>query len=431
MASETPTRTRAHALARRATRVRRAQAVAAAMVLALAAADAVRAQESPRELVLCAIAALCALGLAAMALRQLAVAPPATEDGGGFGPSPRQGAAHLALLESQLDQAPVALWWLTQGQVAPLNNAARRLVAPGGAANADDLLAQLKDSAAAPQRQVLTLASERGPERFLLASRTLLVDGAESRLLVQMPIESELEAETLKAWRQLVHVLTHEIMNSLTPIASLSRTAHELLDERRARGASDAARRQAPDAAVDDDLAVALEAIARRAEALASFVADYRRVSDWPEPQLAAVELAPLFARLERLVAADWRLRGGAARFDVQPATLTLMADAGQLEQALLNLLHNAAQATAATSDPQVSVTARLVRGGRLAIAVRDNGPGVPHGIEQDIFMPFFTTREHGTGIGLAVVRNLVQGMGGSLRHVKPASGGASFVLSF
>ena len=420
MASDSPARARGLALAQRATRVRRAQAAAAAGVLAVAAGAGVRTLESPRELALCVIAALCAAAWMAVALRRLAVAAPAAEDDAGFGPQPRLGAAHFALLESQLDQAPVALWWLAQGQVAPLNNAARRLVAPGGAADAARLLAQLQDGAGAAQRQVLTLDSERGPERFLLASRTLLVDGAESRLLAQMPIESELEAETLKAWRQLVHVLTHEIMNSLTPIASLSRTAHELLDERRGRGDT-----------VDDDLAVALEAIARRAEALATFVADYRRVSDWPEPQLAAVELAPLFARLERLVAADWHLRGGTARFEVQPATLTLMADAGQLEQALLNLLHNAAQATAGTPDPSVTVSARLVRGGRLAIAVRDNGPGVPHGMENDIFMPFFTTREHGSGIGLAVVRNLVQGMGGSLRHVKPASGGASFVLSF
>ena len=148
-------------------------------------------------------------------------------------------------------------------------------------------------------------------------------------------------------------------------------------------------------------------------------------------PALAAVELAPLFARVERLVAADWAARGGVARFEVTPPTLTLMADGGQLEQALLNLLSNAAHATARVAAPSVLVSARLIRGGRLAIEVRDNGPGVPHGLERDIFMPFFSTREHGSGIGLAVVRNLVQGMGGSVRHVKPASGGAAFVMSF
>ncbi len=108
------------------------------------------------------------------------------------------------------------------------------------------------------------------------------------------------------------------------------------------------------------------------------------------------------------------------------------MAQRGQRRhRELLNLLSNAAHATARVAEPTVEVSARLIRGRRLAIEVRDNGPGVPHGLEHDIFTPFFSTREHGSGIGLAVVRNLVQGMGGSVRHVKPARGGAAFVLAF
>jgi signal transduction histidine kinase len=411
----------------RATRRRRAQAGVAALLLAGAAACAARALDSPRVLVVCAIVAIMAVGLGIAALRRLAVSSPAPAADPGL--PRRDDAWRAALLESQLDQAPVALWWQSGGGVAPLNNAARRLVAPGGAGVPGELLDQLRDAGALPRRQLLTFESERGPERCLVAARTMVVDGHEARLLALMPVESELEAETLKAWRQLVHVLTHEIMNSLTPIASLSRTAQELL-------ADSATPTPSPDPRVpasgdDGDLAVALEAIARRAESLAAFVAGYRRVSDWPEPALAAVALAPLFARLERLAGADWRARGGTARFAVEPTTLTLMADEGQLEQALLNLLKNAAQATAGTDAPAVAVTARLIRGGRLAIEVRDNGPGVPTGLEHDIFMPFFSTREDGSGIGLAVVRNLVLGMGGSVRHVKPASGGAAFVLSF
>ena len=405
--------------AARVTRRRRARVGVAALVLATAAGVAGHAPDSPRVLVACAIAALAALAWGHAALARLGAATPAPEaDDLAFGRDQRARAAQAALLQEQLDQAPVALWWQRGTDVEPLNNAARRLVAPGGAAAPADLLARLRDVPSTQRRQLFAFDGERGPERCLLAVRDVLADGAEARLLALMPVESELEAETLKAWRQLVHVLTHEIMNSLTPIASLATTAHELV------AAGDAP-------AAGEDLAVALETIARRTESLAAFVADYRRVSDWPEPVLAAVALEPLFARVERLVAGDWHVRGGAAHFEVQPPTLTLMADGGQLEQALLNLLSNAAHATARVARPAVQVSARLVRGGRLAIEVRDNGPGVPHGLEHDIFMPFFSTREHGSGIGLAVVRNLVQGMGGSVRHVKPASGGAAFVLSF
>ncbi len=404
-------------LAARQTRRRRAQALAAALLLAAAAAAGGRATESPRLLVGCLIVALAALAWGWAALSRLRVPPPAPDaEDLAFGDGQKALVLRAALTQAQLDQAPVALWWQSGGGVEPLNNAARRLVAPGGASGPGDLTARLRDAPSSARRQLFAFDGERGPERCLLAVRDVIVEGAEARLLALMPIESELEAETLKAWRQLVHVLTHEIMNSLTPIASLSSTAHELV---------------AQDGAASPDLAIALETIARRTESLAGFVAEYRRVSDWPEPTLAAVALAPLFARVERLVAADWQARGGALSFDVAPATLTLKADAGQLEQALLNLLSNAAHATAHVAGPVVRVSARLIRGGRLAIEVRDNGPGVPHGLEQDIFMPFFSTREHGSGIGLAVVRNLVQGMGGSVRHVKPASGGAAFVLSF
>ena len=157
------------------------------------------------------------------------------------------------------------------------------------------------------------------------------------------------------------------------------------------------------------------------------------------EPKLEPILLSELFARLEQMVAADWRARGGEAKFELESPSLSLMADAGQLEQALLNLIKNAAQACAEQDKPRLTVRARLVRGARLSLEVRDNGPGVPAGMENDIFLPFVSTKPSslqdkaagGQGIGLAVVRNLVHGMGGSVRYVKPVSGGACFVLTF
>ena len=259
----------------------------------------------------------------------------------------------------------------------------QRRATPGGATDGAALLARL----AQPSEQnaghsLFSFESERGSERCLLAGRDLVLGQVPERLLALMPIESELEAGTLKAWRQLVHLLTHEIMNSLTPISSLSRTARELLAE---QGAASQEDRQ--------DLTLAMDTIARRSDSLASFVGNYRRVSELPEPKLEPVRLSELFARLNKFNGADLAARGGAAVFVVEPASLTLMADGGQLEQALLNLIKNAAQATAGLADPHLSVRARLVRGGRLSIEVRDNGPGVPAGLENDIFLPFFSTK--------------------------------------
>ena len=140
---------------------------------------------------------------------------------------------------------------------------------------------------------------------------------------------------------------------------------------------------------------------------------------------------ARLFKRLQQAVAPAWTLRGGEAAFDLASPSLRLLADEGQLEQALLALLHNAEQATADLVTPRLWVRAHQGRGGRLQISVRDNGSGVPAGLERQIFLPFFSTREGGQGIGLTVVRQLMYGMGGRVRYVRPLESGAAFVVIF
>ena len=326
---------------------------------------------------------------------------------------PPPDAKRVAVLEAQLEHIPVAAWVLIgERSLQPLSSRARRLLAPGGVRDPEDLHRLLRDS---DRSGPVLLETERGSERWQLQRQPLALDGQQQTLLVLMAVENELEFESLRAWRQLLQVLTHEIMNSLTPIKSLSETAQGLLDE--------------PDAT--NDLRTALDAIARRAEGLSSFVRSYRKVSQWPAPTLAPVDLQALFNRLQQAMRSGWVNRGGDVSFELASPTLRLLADEGQLEQALLALIQNAEQATAEESNPRLWVLARQSRGGRLQISVRDNGPGVPAGLERQIFLPFFSTRESGHGIGLTVVRQLISGMGGRVRHVKPIERGAAFVLLF
>jgi signal transduction histidine kinase len=316
-------------------------------------------------------------------------------------------------LQTQVEHLPVAAWSLAEGELLPLTSRARRLAAPGGVRDKEALQRMLCNAEAS---RPVVLEMERGGERWQLQHQALALDGRRHTLLVLVPLETELETESLLAWRQLVQVLTHEIMNSLTPISSLSQTALMLLDER---------------PFVEADLRTALGAMGQRAEGLSAFVRNYRRVSKWPAPVMAPVNLQALFLRLQQTAASAWAARGGLATFVVASPGLRLQADAAQLEQALLALLNNAEQATAKLAQPRLWVQARQGRGGRLQISVRDNGPGVPPGLERKIFLPFFSAREGGQGIGLAVVRQLVFGMGGRVRHVRPLEGGAGFVLSF
>ncbi|WP_116813235.1 sensor histidine kinase [Steroidobacter cummioxidans] len=377
-----------------------------AVLLFAAGAIAASATATPRTwitasaLVLAALVALWPLARARSPASRVPESPPHPD------------ASRLSTLQAQLEHLPVAAWLQTGQALEPLTSRARRLSAPGGVRDREVLNQLLRTS---ERNGPLSLDTERGSERWQLQRQVLAVEGKAQALIVLTPLEQELESESLHAWQQLLRVLTHEIMNSLTPIKSLSQTAGDLLGE--------------PDS--EDELRTALDAIARRADSLSTFVSNYRKVSQWPAPVVAPVDLCALFKRLQQAVGQRWIDRGGSVSFEVGSPGLRLLADEGQLEQVLLALIHNATQATADQSKPQLWVQARQTRGGRLQISVRDNGSGVAPGLERQIFLPFFSTREGGQGIGLTVVRQLMFGLGGRVRYVRPLEQGAMFVLSF
>lgn len=396
--------------------------LAIALLCALAA-TALAVASSARLLVLCALAALLPVTLIWQCLAALTRRPLllAQETPVGLPRGTDSLAQNLLKLQAQLEHAPIALFSIeAKDAVLALNANARRLLAPGRASDIHDLHAQLLAQPVG-QRSMLSFETEQGNERALVAATAMTLAGEPQRLLALMPVESELEAEALHAWRQLVHVLTHEIMNSLTPVASLSRTAFDLLDELKADLPLDVA----------TDLATALDAISRRAASLEKFVSSYRNLSNVPPARPETVALDALFNRLAALLASAWQARNGQAQFVLEPTSLQIQIDPDQLEQAMINLLKNAADATQAVAQPEVLVSARLSRGGRLRIEVADNGPGVEDSLIAHIFTPFFTTRQNGGGIGLAMVRQLVHGNGGTVRYAKSVRGGARFILTF
>ncbi len=404
----------------------KAVAVLCAAGIALLGYGAGLAGDSPRLVVLCVLAGLAALFVMWRCLDALAMLrhPEPPEPRQVLNLEQRHLVDNALALETRLEHAPIALFRIDgasgEGEVAPLNGNARKLVAPGRASAPADLYRQLR-AEPGERRTMIDFDTERGVERALLAVSSLSLQGRPQRLAALMPVESELEAEALNAWRQLVHVLTHEIMNSLTPVASLSRTAREMVEECRATLPPE----------LGQDLATALDAISRRSDSLAAFVSSYRSLSNVPPAHPERFQVGALFDRVRALVAPAWRARGGDVQFSVEPASLELVADPGQLEQALINLLKNAFEATAGIDGAQARVNARLVRGARLRIEVADDGPGVPPELAAHIFTPFFTTKKQGGGIGLAMVRHLIHENGGLVRYARPVGGGARFIISF
>lgn len=253
------------------------------------------------------------------------------------------------------------------------------------------------------------------------------LQGRAVRLLTLQNIHPELQRKEVDAWRNLTRVLRHEIMNSVTPIVSLVETAQDIVQH------------DLPKNPASSDLAEALEVVAARSRSLVNFVEAYRNYTSIPQPKLADISVKNLLERVVSLaIAEDKDLKIKIESF-TQPEDLQLQADAGQLEMVLLNLVKNAREAMTndtnehRTSNIEHRITLRAGADakGRAFIEVEDNGPGIPPELLEEIFIPFFTTKPTGTGVGLSISRQIMQLHGGDIRVSSTVGGGARFVLEF
>jgi two-component system nitrogen regulation sensor histidine kinase NtrY len=263
-------------------------------------------------------------------------------------------------------------------------------------------------------------------QQLTISATEIVIAGKLEKLVSLQNIQTELDGVQLKAWQDLVRVLTHEIMNSITPVASLAKTATELVDDalHKLKGHPD----------VSEDLAdvkSAVETVARRSDGLMHFVQSYRRLTRLPAPKQRQILLTELFADVEQLVAAEWAEKEIELTLRVEPRSLELTADPDMVEQVLLNLLQNAEHVLAGRDSARVNVVGRLSQQGHVSVEVADNGPGVSEDIAKRIFVPFFTTRREGSGVGLALTRQVMLAHGGTATLGTSDSGGAKFTLRF
>ena len=221
------------------------------------------------------------------------------------------------------------------------------------------------------------------------------------------------EAET-EAWQKLIRVLTHEIMNSIAPIISLSETVTE---------------RAALNGMNERDYAIMLQAIQtihRRSKGLLDFVENYRKLTRIPTPTMQIFPISVLFSDLQKLVPAD----GIHVVYSIHPAELRLYADRSMIEQVLINLLKNAVEACCDSESPEIRVEA-FRQDGMPVITVSDNGSGiVPEALDK-VFVPFFTTKQGGSGIGLSVCRQILNRHGGNITVTSEMEKGTVFTLQF
>ncbi|MFN5169609.1 MAG: sensor histidine kinase [Cyclobacteriaceae bacterium] len=236
------------------------------------------------------------------------------------------------------------------------------------------------------------------------------VRGQNIKLVTLQNIQSELQKQELEAWQNLTRVLRHEIMNSITPISSLTSTLKDVLDHdlKRTNGHYELPRESA------DDLREGLTTIEGRSRGLIRFIDAYREYTSLPQPVVRSVRVKDLLDKVAQFMKPDFRDSGIVFQHVCQSDYLTIQADEEMIEQVLINLIKNAREALAGQPNGRIDVRGSY---DELAtyIEVIDNGPGIIAEALEKIFIPFFTTKKGGSGIGLALSRQIMQMHNGTL----------------
>ena len=329
-------------------------------------------------------------------------------------------AGEARFLSAVVDDSPSALLTINaEGRIEQLNKAARQLFAQRAVHRIDDLEVLGPELAAAAKlppgtRKITRLVMDGVPQKAIFASAQVARLDEPVTIVSILPVQSEIGALEVAAQADLVRVLTHEIMNSLTPVTSLARTGAEMVASAERTGGDLTEAR------------VATETVARRAEGILRFVESYREFAQAPDVHRRSFKAKPWGEEILRLAFAGAGEREAGGTLDVQPATLALSADPELMAQALLNLLRNAIRATADVPEPAVTLTMAREANGRCRIEVRDNGPGIPEDRREDIFLPFYTTHKGGSGVGLSFARQVALAHGGSIVALDAPEGGAN-----
>ena len=335
-------------------------------------------------------------------------------------------------LKTLVNHVPVALIAVEKdGRVTLLNFAARRLF-EGSCARTSDFLrygevfATGLENIRTGEGQIVRMERKTGAVQLKAVATDLTMASRQRRLISLQNIESELTAHELAAWQTVIRVMAHEVMNSLTPVTSLAATAHGLVKQAAEDLPKDDERK-----ALLSDAAEALETMKRRSEGLLHFVQSHRRLTKPMVAKSERLKLERVFARLKRLLAADLDTRGVTLFTSVEPATLELDADPELLDQALINLMRNAIEALRDTTEGKIELAASRDLDGRTVIKVIDNGLGIPLEQREKVFVPFFTTKRQGSGVGLTLARQIVTVHGGMIVLSETAGGGTTVTMRF
>jgi two-component system nitrogen regulation sensor histidine kinase NtrY len=318
------------------------------------------------------------------------------------------------------------------GKIEIFNSAARKLLKVNKAENIADLkevsetLVNVFTKLKTGGRELTRLKIGEEIVQLSIYAIELTLRGENVKLVSLQNIQSELEEKEMEAWQNLVRVLTHEIMNSVTPISSLAGIVEEELKPfvKEENG-------QALSKDQLSDIHLSLQTISKRSEGLIQFVKEFRSLTSIPKPRPAQIEVRPLLEELTMLHRKEISEKNIQLAISVYPEDLTISADKNMIEQVVINLLKNAIQAFEDTEERKIEMRAYLNEKSRAVIAIKDTGTGIDPEALEKIFIPFFTTKKTGSGIGLSLSRQIMRQHQGTLTVKSTVGRGTEFLMRF
>ncbi len=275
-------------------------------------------------------------------------------------------------------------------------------------------------------RKLVTLAQNNQTKVLALDVRTLLILEQPIVLITFQDINNELEQKEFEAWNRLIRVLTHEIMNSVTPISSLTETMKSMLEDKSGKQK----KKENIEEETIADLRFSIETIHKRSEGLLGFVDTYRKLTKIPKPNKSIVQVVQLLSSVKQLMGTGLMLKGIELTIHVDPENLSVNLDEKLIEQVLINLVTNSSHALIGVEQPVIDLTASE-EGNSTKIMVKDNGRGIPPEVLPEIFVPFYSTKKEGSGIGLSLSKQIMHLHHGSIKVESIEGEGALFTLQF
>jgi len=343
---------------------------------------------------------------------------------------------HFHYLQSIVQNIDVSIVaYQKDGTVEMINKAAKKLFQISGLKNVKQLysisneLVEKLLSITPGESALIKVQQEDDLLQLAINSTEFKIHNKTIVLVTIKNIQSVLEEQETEAWQKLISVLTHEIMNSITPIASLSSTIDMMIKSFQEEQLAD------PNAIIDPETAneiqQGLQTIHKRSTGLLHFVNTYRNLTRIPKPNFRITTVKNLFDNIVPLMNDEMTQAGISFFSEIDPPDIEFSVDIELLEQVVINLLKNAIHALEGSKNPQITIRGFLNKRGRVTIQVVDNGVGILPEVLDKIFIPFFTTKPKGSGIGLSLSRQIMRLHGGSITAYSVPLHGTTFTLTF